>query len=107
MGVAEDDRAGGLVTGVVGDGEPQPAAGRPSADPLDLLGPRGERLGSPLPGLPARDEPRDRIVEQRQQRRRVAGAAGADLQPAQLAGTAASCSCSVNACDVMTSENIG
>jgi hypothetical protein len=107
VGVAEDDRADGLVGGVLRNGEPEPAGAGPLAYPRDLLGPRGEGLLSPLRGLAARDEPRDRVVEQRQQPRRVAGAARTDVERAQLAGTAASCSCSVNACDVMTSENMG
>ena len=62
--VAEDDRAG---VGVAVDLEPEPAGRRPAVRPLDVLRPRRERLAAPLSGLSARHEPRDRVVEQREQ----------------------------------------
>src|SRR4051794_23839131 len=48
---------------------------------LDVEGPDAlrERLLAPLPGLPARHEPRDRVVEQREQPRGVPGAAALHL----------------------------
>ena len=74
--VAEDDRPRGRA--VRRAGEPQAAARGPAAGALDLGRPGGEGLLAPLSGLAARDEPRDGVVEQREQGVRAGGATGFD-----------------------------
>jgi alpha/beta superfamily hydrolase len=80
---AEHERADRLAVGL---GDPQAAAARPLVHLLDAALHGRERLGAPLAGLAAGDEPGDRLVEQGQHDLRVGGAAGADRHVSTASG---------------------